>query len=76
MKTTIITALHMLMVAPALAAGKTTDPEGVSILVILFLGLVALVILLQLVPAMVMLGSMLKGAFMKTPAQTGKKTEA
>ncbi len=76
MKTTTISALYLLLATPALAAAKTTDPGGMSLMVILFLGLVALIMLLQLMPALIMLGSMFKGAFMKTSAVASRSTGA
>jgi len=73
MKTLTLIALYLLLVTPAVAAGKITHPEGMSLLVILFLVIVALIILLQFIPAVIMLGSMLKGAFIKTQTSASKK---
>ncbi len=73
MKTSTLIALYLLLVSPAIAADKITHPEGMSLLVILFLAIVALIILLQFIPAVIMLASMLKGAFMKTQANASKK---
>jgi hypothetical protein len=55
-------ATIMVGATPALAS---SDPEtmGSSLLVFLFLGFGALIVVLQLVPSMLLFGSMLKGLF-------------
>ncbi len=63
MKTLIRTAVVMLAsVAPALAAGGS-EGKGSGILIILFLGFAALIILFQFIPGLVLFASMLKGLF-------------
>jgi hypothetical protein len=58
---TILTAI-MVEATPALAS---SDPEtmGTSVLVLLFLGFGALILVFQLIPSLVLFGSMLKGLF-------------
>ena len=61
--------------SPVLAASGTVM-KGMSILIILFLGFVALVIVFQLVPGLVLFISMLKGLFVtakKAPVAHEKK---
>jgi hypothetical protein len=55
-------AAIMVGATPALAS---SDPEtmGSSLLVFLFLGFGALIVVLQLIPSMLLFGSMLKGLF-------------
>lgn len=60
----MMTHLSAVMVGatPALASG---DPEtmGTSLFVVLFLGFAALIVAFQLIPSLVLFGSMLKGLF-------------
>jgi hypothetical protein len=57
----ILTAM-MVEATPALAS---SDPEtmGTSLLVLFFLGFGALIVVLQLIPSLLLFGSMLKGLF-------------
>lgn len=57
-----ILAAVMVEATPALAS---SDPEttGTSLLVLLFLGFGALIVAFQLIPSVVLFGSMLKGLF-------------
>jgi hypothetical protein len=67
MRTLITTILVTLgWVAPALAAeGGAT--KGSSLLLILFLGFAALIIVFQFIPGLVLFFSMLKGIFTAAP---------
>lgn len=58
---TILTAL-LIGATPALAS---SDPEatGSSLLVLLFLGFGGLIVVFQLIPSMILFGSMVKGLF-------------
>jgi hypothetical protein len=58
---TIFTAI-MVEATPALAS---SDPEtmGSSLLVLLFLGFGGLIVVFQLIPSLMLFGSMLKGLF-------------
>lgn len=57
--------------APAWAQGGA-EPEGVGLWAILFLGLGALVVATQVVPAVILLGALLRSLF----ARAGDATEA
>ena len=77
MKTLITTVLATLgWLTPALAQDGGIA-RGTSILVILFLGFAALIIVFQFVPGLVLFFSMLKGVFSglhkKVPAKQEKK---
>lgn len=64
MKTTsmMMTMMALLLAAaPVLAAVDTTKVYNSGILVILFLGVCALIVLVQLMPALMMLAGTLKG---------------
>lgn len=63
MRAVIIT---LASVAPALAA-ESSDVKGTSILLILFLGFAALIIVFQFIPGLVLFVSMLKGLFARAP---------
>jgi len=67
MRTVIVT---LASVAPALAANGS-EVKGISILLILFLGFAALIIVFQFIPGLVLFVSMLKGLF----TQSQKKSE-
>lgn len=56
------------MVTPALAAGGG-EPHGISLLVILFLAMGALVVVFQFIPALMLLYAALKGLFARNPDQ-------
>jgi hypothetical protein len=77
MKTIARDTLLMLFVSsPALAAGGT-ETEGSGFLVILFWGFGALIIVSQLLPGLMLFGSMIKELFckpMKAVALAGGKT--
>jgi len=67
MRTLIRTILVTLaLVAPALAA-EGGVAKGSSILLILFLGFAALIIVFQFIPGLVLFFSMLKGIFTTAP---------
>jgi hypothetical protein len=67
MRTLIITILVTLgSVATALAAGDGVA-NGSSILLILFLGFFALIVVFQFIPGLVLFFSMLKGIFSAAP---------
>lgn len=69
MKTIIKNTVMMLSLSsPALAAGGT-EAAGNGFLVILFLGFGALIIVFQLIPGLMLFGSMIKGLFCK-PTKT------
>jgi hypothetical protein len=61
-----ILATIMVTATPALAS---SDPEttGGSLLVFLFLGFGALIVVFQLIPSLILFGSMLKGLFGGAP---------
>jgi len=67
MKTILTTlAVTLATVSPALAADASTV-KGSSILLILFLGFGALIVVFQFIPGMVLFFSMLKGLFTAAP---------
>jgi hypothetical protein len=76
MKTLITTILAVLgWVVPAIAAG-TTVATGSSVLVILFLGFAAIIVVFQFIPGLLLFFSMLKGLFTAAPKKAevhGKK---
>jgi hypothetical protein len=57
-----IFAAIMIEATPALASSDQ-ETMGTSLLVLLFLGFGALIVVLQLIPSLVLFGSMLKGLF-------------
>jgi hypothetical protein len=59
-------AVTLACVTPALAA-STNAAKGSSILLILFLGFGALIIVFQFIPGMVLFATMLKGLFTAAP---------
>jgi hypothetical protein len=59
-------AVTLATVTPALAADANTA-KGSSILLILFLGFGALIVVFQFIPGMVLFFSMLKGLFTAAP---------
>lgn len=65
-------AIALLAASPALAQGEIKEAGGLSLLTVLFLAFVALIFLFQLIPAIMLLGSMIKGIFVKT---VGAKNE-
>jgi hypothetical protein len=58
-------------VAPALAADGSIV-KGSSILLILFLGFAALIIVFQFIPGLVLFVSMLKGLFTRSPKKAAE----
>ena len=66
MKTAYATILSLVMTATyAFAGGRSLGTEGFSLLTILFIGFVALVVVFQLVPAVILLGGMVKALLSK-----------
>jgi hypothetical protein len=63
MKTLMIIAAAIAAGAAPLAASDGTEAAGTSLLVILFLGFGALIVVCQLVPGLVLFCSMIKGLF-------------
>jgi hypothetical protein len=57
-----ILAANLLGATPAMASSDPDTAEG-SLLVLLFLGFGALIVVLQLIPSLLLFGSMLKGLF-------------
>lgn len=67
MRTLIASILVTLgCVAPALAASESVA-KGSSLLLILFIGFFALIVVFQFIPGLVLLFSMLKGMFTAAP---------
>jgi hypothetical protein len=67
MKTAIKAIIAMLVsVVPALAAGSK-DASEVSFLVVLFFAFGALILLFQLVPGIILFGTMIKELFVRSP---------
>jgi hypothetical protein len=58
-------------VTPALAA-SSSEVKGTSILIILFLGFAALIIVFQFIPGLVLFVSMLKGLFTHSPKKAAE----
>jgi hypothetical protein len=58
-------------VAPAIAADGGVV-KGTSILIILFLGFAALIIVFQFIPGLVLFVSMLKGLFTRSPKKAAE----
>lgn len=73
----IITVLTAIMVeaTPALASSGQ-ETMGISLLVLLFLGFGALIVVCQLIPSLVLFCSMLKGLFDSAEKNTMPKTGA
>lgn len=68
---TLTNIISMLLIACSSAiAASGAGTEGNGLLVTLFLGFGALIIAFQLVPGMVLFGSMLKGIFSKSTTAT------
>jgi hypothetical protein len=57
-----ILAAILVEATPAMASSDTETAEG-SLLVLFFLGFGALIVVLQLIPSLLLFGSMLKGLF-------------
>jgi len=75
MRTLITTILATLAwVAPAFAADGTVA-KGNSLLLILFLGFAALIIVFQFIPGLVLFFSMLKGIFTAAPKKASATHE-
>lgn len=79
MKTTIRTLTAILALSSPALAASSADSEGNGLLVTLFLGFGALIIVFQLLPGLILFGSMLKGLFTKqakeTPAMGSNSTD-
>ena len=74
MKTLIRTlTVKLASAAPAFAAGAR-DGKGTSILIALFLGFAALVVLFQFIPGLVLFASMLKGLFTSVTKKASQTT--
>lgn len=71
---TVFTAI-MVEVTPALASSGQ-ESVGTSLLVLLFLGFGALIVVCQLIPGLVLFCSMLKGLFDSAAKNTMPKTGA
>lgn len=72
MRTLIGTLVAALVtVSPAFAAGAH-DEKGSGILLALFLGFAALIIVFQFVPGLVLFASMLRGLFTSAPKKTSE----
>jgi len=71
---TVFTAI-MVEVTPALASSGQ-ESVGTSLLVLLFLGFGALIVVCQLIPSLVLFCSMLKGLFNSAAKNTMPKTGA
>jgi hypothetical protein len=72
MKTVYATILTMVITASyAFAGGGSMGAEGLSLLTIVFAGFVAMVVVFQLVPAVILLGGMLKALFSLTRKSEG-----
>jgi len=75
MKTMMATLLATIgWVTPALAATGAVV-KGTSILIILFLGFVALIVVFQFIPGLVLFLSMLKGVFTTSPKKVSVTEE-
>jgi hypothetical protein len=65
-------------IAPAIAATEA-NPEGSNLLLAVFLGFGAMIVVFQLIPSLILFGSMLKGIFSRSDKQVlasaTKKTE-
>ena len=73
----IITVLTAIMVkATPVLASSGQESVGTSLLVLLFLGFGALIVVCQLIPSLVLFCSMLKGLFDSTAKNTMPKTGA
>ncbi len=66
MGTTVRTILVTLIWIASAVAAEGKESEGSGLLVSLFIGFGALIIVFQLVPSLILFGSMLKGLFTKT----------
>jgi len=66
-----VASLSPILLASPASAAASEGGEGAGMWLILFLGLGALVILFQAIPAGVMLGSMLRALF--APAESGQR---
>lgn len=66
MKAIRLTALTLLAVPAAALAASGAETEGNGFLVTLFLAFGALIIVFQLIPGLVLFGSMLKGLFTRS----------
>ncbi|RNC72735.1 MAG: hypothetical protein ED859_01880 [Desulfuromonadales bacterium] len=74
MKTMIYALLAILASSTTVLAAGSAESEGNGFLVTLFLAFGALIIVFQLVPGLLLFGSMVKGLFIK-PAQGKAKSD-
>jgi hypothetical protein len=74
MITTLVTAI-LLGATPVLASGGE-EPMGTSLLVSLFLGFGALIVICQLIPSVLLFSSMIKGLFDAAVHKSIPKTDA
>lgn len=71
MKTSIRSiALQFLLFVPAASAAGSAEPGGSSLMMWLFLGFLALVVVLQMVPGVTLFIGMVKGLFGLSKQQT------
>lgn len=74
---TLTNIIAMLLIACSSAiAASGAESEGNGLLVTLFLGFGALIIAFQLVPGLILFGSMLKGIFSKSVGETSLAKES
>lgn len=72
--TTIITTCLTLGLCTTAMAANGAEPEGVSLLTLLFIGFFALVVVMQLIPGLSLLVSMLAGIFSSGEKKVEKVT--
>jgi hypothetical protein len=75
MKRTMTTLGTLMMGATPVMASTGQETTGTSMMVILFLGFGAVVVVCQLIPGVILLGSMLKGLFGKAEHKANGKVE-
>jgi hypothetical protein len=76
MKTTINTLTALIAAATPALAASGAESEGNGFLVTLFLAFGALVIALQLIPGLLLFGSMIRGIFSKPAEESADKHHA
>ncbi|HEY6839317.1 MAG TPA: hypothetical protein VI389_11280 [Geobacteraceae bacterium] len=74
MGTTVKTILVTLIWIASAVAAEGKETEGSGLLLSLFIGFGALIIVFQLVPSLILFGSMLKGLFTRTAKETALST--
>jgi hypothetical protein len=75
MKTMRLFVTLMMGSASAAFAAAESQGEGMGILIYMFVGFFALIIVAQLVPAIILFSSMIKGLF-RAPKKSSVKTDA